>query len=125
MRASIAVRSSLHPLLILVYGLVNGRRTLIELDTGKSRTVINPSLASELGLTKNSRGAAIENLQIGALSFNVPSAKEVDQTGIDRALQEPIRAGIGSDILSRFVWTVDYETGLLWIPNIKGTHRAN
>jgi len=46
----------------------------------------------------------------------VPNAKEVDQTAIDPALPEPILAGVGSDILSRFVWTVDYETGVLWIP---------
>ena len=46
----------------------------------------------------------------------VPSAKEVDQTAIDPSLPEPIVAGLGSDVLSRFVWTVDYEAGVLWIP---------
>ena len=66
--------------------------------------------------TPHGQGVAIDRLRIGDLSFEVPSAKEVDQTAIDPSLPEPILAGIGSDILSRFVWTVDYEAGVLWIP---------
>ena len=111
------VRSNRHPLLVLVRGTVEGRPVLLELDTGKSRTVINPSLASELALQRGSRGVAIKNLCIGDLCFEVRSAKEVDQTGIDTGLPEPIMGGIGSDILSRFVWTVDYDGAVLWIPS--------
>jgi len=111
------IRSSRYPLLILVYGAIDSRNVLIELDTGKSRTVINPALTSELGLKRNPRGVSIENLRIGDLSFEVPSAKEVDQTGIDPTLEEPILLGMGSDLLSRFVWTVDYEKSVLWIPH--------
>ena len=110
------VRSSRHPMLILVQGAIEGRNVLLELDTGKSRTVINPALATDLALKRGPRGVAIGNLRIGDLLFEVPSAKEVDQTAIDPALPEPILAGVGSDILSRFVWTVDYEAGRLWIP---------
>ncbi|MDX1624164.1 MAG: hypothetical protein R3199_09295, partial [Gemmatimonadota bacterium] len=36
------VRSERHPDLLLVHGRVGGRRVLMELDTGKSRTVIDP-----------------------------------------------------------------------------------
>jgi hypothetical protein len=110
------VSSTRHPMLILVRGTIEGRGVLLELDTGKSRTVINPVLASDLALKRVPEGVAISNLRIGGLSFEVPSAKEVDQTAIDPALPEPILAGVGSDILSRFVWTVDYEAGVLWIP---------
>lgn len=110
------VRSNRHPTLILVRGTVEDREVLIELDTGKSRTVINPVLSSDLGLRRDARGVAIEHLRIGDLLFEVPSAKEVDQSAIDTSLPEPILAGVGSDVLSRFVWTVDYEAGLLWIP---------
>jgi predicted aspartyl protease len=112
------VRSSRHPKLILVRGTIEGRSVLIELDTGKSRTVINPVLSSELALERGSNGVAINSLSIGDLSFEVRRAKEVNQTGIDPSLPDPILAGIGSDILSRFVWTVDYDTGVLWIPAI-------
>jgi len=110
------VRSSRHPRLILVRGTIEGRAALFELDTGKSRTVLHPDLAAELSLERGPRGVAIHDLRIGSLSFEVPSAKEVDQSAIDPSLPEPILAGVGSDLLSRFVWTVDYDAGLLWIP---------
>jgi hypothetical protein len=31
-------------------------------------------------------------------------------------LPEAILLGLKSDVLSRFVWTVDYDGGALWIP---------
>ena len=37
----------------------------------------------------------------------------------DPALSDPILAGVGSDVLSRFVWTVDYEVGVLWVPTFE------
>jgi hypothetical protein len=110
------VRSNRHPTLILIHGTIEGRTILLQLDTGKSRTVINPVLASDLELEQDSRGVSIQNLRIGDLLFRVRSAKKVDQTGIDPGLPDQILVGIGSDILSRFVWTVDYDAGVLWIP---------
>lgn len=110
------IRSEKYPTLILVRGEIEGRQVTLQLDTGKSRCTVNPKLASELGLPRDSRGVAIRSLRFGDLSFEVPSAKEVDQTAIDPSLPEPILAGVGSDILSRFVWTVDYKARLLWIP---------
>lgn len=109
------IRSARHPYLVLVKGTIEGREVVIELDTGKSRTVIHPDLASSLELERGSRGRAIESLRIGDLSFEVPNAKEVDQTAIDPNLREPILAGVGSDVLSSFVWTVDYEAGMVWV----------
>ncbi|NIR50999.1 hypothetical protein GWO43_20530 [candidate division KSB1 bacterium] len=103
-------------MLILVRGTIEDREVLLELDTGKSRTVINPTLASALALERRPQGVTINSLRIGDLSFEVLSAKEVDQTAIDPDLPQPILAGVGSDILSRFVWTVDYDAGVLWIP---------
>jgi hypothetical protein len=110
------VRSDRHSTLIIVEGSVNGREILLELDTGKSRSVIHPGLAAELELKPSSGGFRIGDLRIGDLSFDVPDAKPVDQTAIDPALPEPIMAGIGSDLLSQFVWTVDYAAGILWVP---------
>jgi hypothetical protein len=110
------VRSGRHPGLILVHGTIEGHGVVLELDTGKSRTVINPALSSALALRRGRHGVAIGSLRIGDLSFEVPRAREVDQTAIDPDLPEPILAGVGSDILSRLVWTVDYEAGVLWIP---------
>lgn len=86
---------------------------MIQLDTGKSRTALNPTLAGELGLRRGLTGVAIKSLQIVNLLFRVRSAKKVDQTGIDPTLPDPILVRIGSDILARFVWTVDYDAGVL------------
>jgi hypothetical protein len=110
------VRSDRHPRLILIRGTIEDHPVLIQLDTGKSRTVVNPDLARELGLTHVPHGVAVRSLRIGNLEFSIRSAKEVDQTAIDAELPEPILVGVGSDILSRFPWTVDYDAGLLWIP---------
>jgi len=111
------VRTRRHPTLILVRGTVEGREVLIELDTGKSRTVINPELARTLGLEQKPRGVRINDIRIGTLSFEIPGAKEVDQTGIDTGSSERILAGVGSDVLSQIVWTVDYKSGVLWLPD--------
>lgn len=111
------VRSGRFPALILVQGTIEGRSVVMELDTGKSRTVVNPDLVSELGLKPAGSGVRIESIQIGNLTFSVRSAKEVNQTAIDTGSQESIMVGVGSDILSQFVWTVDYETGILWLPS--------
>lgn len=110
------VRSARYPGLILVRGAIDGQPVLLECDTGKSRSVINPGLASSLSLKRGPRGVEIDELRIGDLSFAVPSAKEVDQRAIDPDLPEPIMVGVGSDILSRFVWTVDFDGGALWVP---------
>jgi predicted aspartyl protease len=50
------VRSPKYPALILVYGFVNNQKVLIEIDTGKSRTVIDPELAESLELPETSNG---------------------------------------------------------------------
>lgn len=113
------VRSDRLPELILVYGSIEGDKVLMELDTGKSRTVINPDLAVKLGLTAVNRGVRIDRLEIGNLSFSVRSAKESDQTGIDLGIPKAIMAGVGSDVLSKFVWTVDYDAGVLWVPAVQ------
>ncbi len=110
------VRSDHFPTLILVRGTIEGRSVVMQLDTGKSRTVVNPDLAADLDLRKVKHGVRIDSLQIGDLSFSIRSAKEVDQTAIAPELSETILAGIGSDILSQFIWTVDYDTGLFWLP---------
>jgi hypothetical protein len=87
------VRSVRHPRLILVRGTIQEHPVLIQLDTGKSRTVVNPGLAVELGLRRVAHGVAIPSLRVGNLEFSVRSAREVDQTGIDAELPEQILVG--------------------------------
>lgn len=88
---------------------------LIEIDTGKSRTTINRSVVEDLGLEETPAGAVVGKIQLGPRTFTVSSAKVVDTSGISRGLPMPISFGLGSDILSEFVFTVDYDLGRLWI----------
>ncbi len=109
------VVSARQPRLILAMGRVNGREVLIEFDTGKSRTVIDPALAATLGLSRTETGVRIDSLAIGPLVFPVASAKEVVLSGIDPDLSPPIQASVGSDILSKILLTVDYAGGQMLI----------
>lgn len=111
------VRSARHPRLILVEGEFRGEQVLIELDTGKSRTVIDPAWAARLGLTVGETDTvAVGILHIGDAAFDVRNAKPVGLGAIDPSLPAPLGLSLGSDTLSRFVLTVDYTRGLvlLW-----------
>jgi hypothetical protein len=102
------VRSSRHPRLILAFCTIAGRPVLTEFDTGKTRTVIDPGLAHELGLPSNDRGVRIESLAISKLTFAVPSAKPLVLAQIDPSLSTPIQLSVGSDVMSQLLITVDY-----------------
>ena len=109
------ISSSRYPGMIVIEGKVNGRTVLIQVDTGKSRTCVDPALATALGLPQAKNGYQIRDLEIGHYSFSVPSAKEVNFKGISQELPQPILLGIGSDILSQVVMSVDYSQQILAI----------
>ena len=114
-------RFRVRPRLILVQGRVNGVEVLIEIDTGKSRTAIDRSFVRRLALEESPRGARVGTVKVGPRSTEVSWARIVDTSGISRELVRPISLGLGSDTLSRFVWTVDYKQGRLWIEAPAGT----
>ena len=107
------IRSPEHEALILVKGLVNGRTTVVEIDTGKSRTVVDPALISDLDLPRTEDGYRIDKIRIGDHRFSAQSAKRKSFKGISRGLEVPIGIGIGSDILSRLIVTADYRTRVI------------
>lgn len=109
------IESPRHPRLILVTGSIRGREVLVEIDTGKSRTTVDRSLVQDLGLEETSDGAVVGEIQLGPRIFTVSSARVVDTSGISRGLPMSISLGLGSDVLSEFVFTVDYESGRFWI----------
>lgn len=112
------VRSDIFPRLIIIAGVVRDKRVLIELDTGKSRTVIDPELVEELNLGEGEYGVIIDNLQIGKNRFEINNGKLKSFKGISKSLSEPIRIGIGSDILEQFLFTVDYEQGIVVLGDV-------
>ncbi len=109
------VQSARLPLLILVMGRVQDHDVLIEIDTGKSRTTIDRGLVELLAEGETSEGARVGTVELGPRTWLVESARVVDTSGISKGLPIPISLGIGSDLLSEFVFTVDYSSGQLWI----------
>ena len=109
------VKSPAHPRLILIQGRVRGHDVLIELDTGKSRTTVDAELVESLTLERTSTGADVGLVEFGPRSATVSSARVVQTAGISEGLPLPISLGIGSDILSGFLFTVDYASGQIWI----------
>lgn len=101
--------------MIVISGSLNGKESLIQVDTGKSRTCVDPELAAALQLPRSSRGYRIDNIRIGSSSFSAPDSKALGFKGISEGLPQPILLSIGSDILSQFVWSVDYSQHLFMI----------
>ena len=99
--------------MIVVRGQVNGRATLIQIDTGKSRTCVDKRLITELTLPQNENGAQIAEVQIAGVTLTPARAKEVDFSGISGGLPEPILLGIGSDVLKDVLFTVDYRSNVV------------
>lgn len=93
--------------LLMVWGEIGGWRVLMQIDTGKSRSTIDPELAESLALEETEDGVVVAGLLFGGREFSVPSAKLVVLRAIDPDLAEPILVGIGSDILRDVVLTVD------------------
>lgn len=103
------------PGMIVTRGSVNGHPILIQFDTGKSRSVIDPQLAGELNLPQDEQGAFIKEIKLGSLTFSVKSAKVLSLQGLSKGYTEPILLGIGSDILSQLVLSVDYQRNIVRI----------
>lgn len=97
-----------YPGMPVVEGVVNGQKVLIQLDTGKSRTCVDESLIKKLNLPLNDRGYEINNIKLGSFNFSITNAKKTSFKGISEGYPQPIMLGIGSDIISKIVFTVDY-----------------
>lgn len=97
----------------VVEGTVNGRKVLIQIDTGKSRTCVDIALVRELDLPKTPNGWAIAEIRIGAWTCSVKSARADDFSALGKGLPAPILLGIGSDVLPQVLMTIDPRTNCL------------
>lgn len=97
-----------YPGMIIVKGKVNGHEVLIQFDTSKSRTRIDPRLISIIGCERTDDGYIIDNIKIGDYEFTVPNAIEKNFKSLDGKYSEPVLLSVGADIISRVVLTVDY-----------------
>jgi hypothetical protein len=98
--------------MIVVEGRVDGVDTLFQIDTGKSRTTIDADLIALAGLKENNtpflKGYKLDRVLIGGKEFTVECAKVADFKAISEGYPKPILVGIGADILSQIILTVDY-----------------
>jgi hypothetical protein len=105
--------------MIVIEGHVNGIETLFQIDTGKSRTTIDEDLIARAGLKENRalfrQGYKVDKIILGKKSFSVARAKVANFKAISKGYPEPILIGIGADILSRIVLTVDYAQKRVYI----------
>lgn len=97
----------------VVEGTVNGRKVLIQIDTGKSRTCIDMALARELALPRTPNGWAIAEIRIGEWTCSVKSARAEDFSALGKDLPAPVLLGIGSDVLPQVLMTIDLRTNHL------------
>ncbi|HSP15235.1 MAG TPA: hypothetical protein VLV78_10835 [Thermoanaerobaculia bacterium] len=107
------LRSESFPGMVVVRGTANAVPVLFQLDTGKSRTCIDSELRRRLQLPADPNGVRGLTVTIADSSFAIPAAKEVGFRGISAGYPEPILVGIGSDVLSKGVLTVDYANGIV------------
>lgn len=98
----------LQPGLPVIAGEVNGEQVLIMLDTGCSRTCVDEELINKLSLPANEWGYEIREVRLGSFKFPINNAKKVSYAGINRGYPGPIMLCLGSDIISKVVFTVDY-----------------
>jgi hypothetical protein len=105
--------------MIVIPGHVNGIETLFQIDTGKSRTTIDEGLIARAGLKENNslfrQGYKVDRIILGGKSFSVECAKVANFQAISEGYPRPILVGIGADILSRIVLTVDYSRKKVFI----------
>jgi len=104
-----------YPMMILVYVTVAQTLALAELDTGKSRTCVDPDWAERMGLEQTDRGILLDGLSFGGRDYRIPAAKTVSFRQISSGLPEPIVLGLGVDVLASRAFTVDYAAGVVLI----------
>lgn len=98
----------LQPGLPVIEGVVNGEKVFIMLDTGCSRTCVDEELINRLNLPENELGYEIKDIRLDSFKFRVNNAKKVSLAGVSRKYSEPIMLILGSDNISKVVFTVDY-----------------
>ena len=98
----------LEPGLPVIEGAVNGEKVLIMLDTGCSRTCVDEKLINKLNLPANEWGYEIKDVRLGSYKFRIKNAKQVSYAGNNKGYPGPIMLCLGSDTISKVVFTVDY-----------------
>lgn len=97
-----------HPYGVYVLGRVNGVKCVIHIDTGSSKTTLDPAIltADQQAKSKGKRCSAESPVSLGGFAFTIRDFR-VAPIRHPSPCRHPVRMGIGSDLLRHFVTTVD------------------
>ncbi len=122
---------------IVMKGRINGSEELdFLLDTGASDTIIDRRVAAEHYLTKmgqydiaaiagmvTARSSSIKRMELGNLLMNDVPARILDLSAQSRQMGKPIAGIIGTNVISKFLVTLDYSKPSVVFADIDTTAR--
>jgi predicted aspartyl protease len=122
---------------IVMKGRINGSEELeFLLDTGASDTIIDRRVAAEHYLTKfgqydiaamsgmvTARSSSIKRMELGNLLMNDVPARILDLSAQSRQMGKPIAGIIGTNVISKFLVTLDYGKPAVIFADIDSTAR--
>jgi predicted aspartyl protease len=122
---------------IVIKGHINGSEEMdFLLDTGASDTIIDRRVAAEHYLTKmgqydiaaiagmvTARSSSIKRLELGNLLMNDVPARILDLSAQSRQMGKPIAGIIGTNVISKFLVTLDYSKPSVVFADIDSTAR--
>lgn len=122
---------------IVVKGRINGSGEMeFLLDTGASDTIIDRRVAAEHYLTKfgqydiaamsgmvTARSSSIKRLELGNLLMNDVPARILDLSAQSRQMGKNIAGIIGTNVISKFLVTLDYAKPAIVFADIDSTAR--
>jgi predicted aspartyl protease len=100
--------------LILVEGRLDGEKVYVEIDTGKSSTVLDPRTSDSHKFEHGKRGLEVGGITIGPFEVTTRFGRIGGGFGgFESGLDAPVHVGVGSDFLCQFLLTVDYATSTI------------
>jgi Aspartyl protease len=122
---------------IVIKGRINGSEELeFLLDTGASDTIIDRRVAAEHYLTKfgqydiaamsgmvTARSSSIKRMELGNLLMNDVPARILDLSAQSRQMGKQIAGIIGTNVISKFLVTLDYGKPAVIFADIDSTPR--
>jgi hypothetical protein len=101
----------------------DGHRAVFIVDTGASGSALSADAAARFGISTTgtrmrtlgasgavrARQASVRSLSIGGLALGRLSVAVIDLAPIEKALSRRIDGVLGTDVLRRFVVTIDYR----------------
>jgi hypothetical protein len=100
--------------LVLVEGQVDGKPIYLEVDTGKSSTVIDPKLEARRHFKEEKSGYILEGIRVGPFELRSRFGRMFSGfESFSRGMDKPVYVGLGSDFLKNYLITIDYPQRLL------------